>query len=55
MAYFQSDRWHLVLVFVLCAVPLVYVALLLGFGRTTPQSDPPELQAQPPTAPETQA
>jgi hypothetical protein len=27
------------LVLLLCAIPLVYVALLLGFGRSTPPSD----------------
>ena len=40
---FQSDRCRLVLVFVLCAIPLVYAVLLLGFGRSTPPPHSPEI------------
>jgi hypothetical protein len=42
LGLFQADRWKLVVVYILCVVPVVYLALLLGFGRTTPptaQSD----------------
>jgi hypothetical protein len=36
LGFFQADRWKLVVVYVLCVIPIVYLALLLGFGRTTP-------------------
>jgi len=35
LGFFQSDRYKLFCIFGLCVIPLVYVALLLGFGRTT--------------------